>query len=166
MSLIRALVSALLLACGAFAQTGAEAFTTLRRLSGEWEAKTAKGLVINLSYRLIAGNSAIVETFTTASGFETLTIYHLDGSNLIATHYCAQANQPRLRLEPGSTKAMLEFAFHDVTNLSSPSASHMTRLRLQIKDADHLDKTEVYTEQGKENTTVFNFVRVPRARDR
>jgi hypothetical protein len=164
MSTFRIMASALLLSAASFGQTGPEAFTTLRRLSGEWEAKTARGLVINLSYRLIAGNSAIVETFTTASGFETLTIYHLDGQNLVATHYCAQGNQPRLRLEPGSTKTMLGFAFHDVTNLSSPSASHMTRLRLEIKDADHFDKTEVYTGQGKENTTVFNFVRVPKAR--
>lgn len=101
-----------------------------------------------------------METFTTASGRETLTIYHPDGSNLIATHYCAQGNQPRLRLESASTKTTLRFRFHDATNLTAASASHLTRLRLELGDADHFDKTEVYSADGKDDVTVLSFVRV------
>src|SRR5262245_45457558 len=114
---IRMLASSLLFACAASAQAGGEAFASLRRLIGEWETKLATGSIIRVSYRAIAGNSAIVETFTTASGRETLTIYHPDGPNLIATHYCAQGNQPRLRLDPTSSSSILQFVFHDATNL-------------------------------------------------
>lgn len=175
-----------LLMPAAFAATAAEAFDKLRHLTGDWEAKTARGSVIRVSVRIIAAGTAVVETFTTASGRETLTIYHPDGANLIATHYCAQGNQPRLRFQPATGGVALRFAFQDATNLlessrradsraaeSSPGvtapqgapalpsagASHLIRLELELKDADHFDKTEVYTEGGKDDTTVFHFVR-------
>ena len=155
----------LLFPCSAFADTGAEAFAHLGRLVGEWEAKTMRGSIIRVSYRAVAADSALVETFTTASGRETLTIYHPDGPNLIATHYCAQGNQPRLRLEPASTSTTFQFAFYDVTNLADANALHLTRLRFQLKDADHFDRTEVYAEGVKDDVTVFNFVRVPSNKD-
>jgi hypothetical protein len=62
-------------------------------------------------------------------------------------------------LRPGSTKTNFEFAYWNATNLRAPRASHLTRLRLALRDADHFDKTETYTEDGKEDVTVFNFVR-------
>jgi hypothetical protein len=154
------LAAGLLLSCAAFAETGPAAFANLHRLVGEWEARTASGSVIRLSYRAIAAGSALVETFRTASGRETLTIYHADGPDLIATHYCAQGNQPRLRLDPASTRTALQFAFSDATNLAGPGASRLTRLRFLLRDAGHFDKTEVYTQGGKDEVTVFNFVRV------
>ena len=150
MSMIGVLIAILLIPCVGLAETAAEAFANLNRLVGEWEAKTVRGSVIHVTFRAIAEDSALVETFTTASGRETLTIYHADGPNLIATHHCAQGNQPRLHLDPASTKTALEFTFYDATNLAGPGASHLTRLRFQLGDADHFDKTEVYTEHGKE----------------
>jgi hypothetical protein len=156
---VRAVVAALLLQCAGFGDTGAEAFANLRRLIGEWEAKTERGSIIRVSYRSIAADSALVETFTTPSGRETLTIYHLDGANLIATHYCAQGNQPRLRFDPKSTKTDLQFTFHDATNLADSNASHLTQLRMHLRDADHFDKTEIYKDGGKDDITVFKFIR-------
>jgi hypothetical protein len=144
--------------------TGAEAFAELHRLIGDWQATTENASIIRVSYRSIANDSAIVETFTTASGAETLTIYHPDGADLIATHYCAQGNQPRLRLQAPSSKTNVEFSFYDATNLRSPSASHLTRLRLQLKDADHFDKVEVYTENGKDDETTLKFNRLQQTR--
>ena len=163
MPTIGALIAVLLVPCATFAETGTEAFANLHRLVGEWEAKTASGSIIRLSYRAIAADSALVETFTTASNRETLTVYHPDGPDLIATHYCAQGNQPRLRLESASTKTTLRFGFYDATNLTATSASHLTRLRLELRDADHFDKTEVYMADGKEDVTALNFVRVSQA---
>jgi hypothetical protein len=161
--MIGAVVAVLLFSGITFADsTGALA--KLHRLVGEWEAKTTSGSIIRVSYRAIAGDSALVESFRTASGRETLTIYHADGPNLIATHYCAQGNQPRLRLDSASTTTTLEFVFYDATNLLDSSASHLTRLRLQLRDADHFDKTEVYSEVGKDGVTVFRFIRVPQGR--
>lgn len=52
------------------------------------------------SYRSVSNGSALVETFTSSSGKETLSVYHHDGPALMLTHYCAQGNQVRLRAEP------------------------------------------------------------------
>ena len=160
--MIGAVVVILLLAGTAFADSPG-ALARLHRLVGEWEAKTISGSSIRVSYRAIAGDAALVESFRTASGRETLTIYHADGPHLIATHYCAQGNQPRLRLESASTATTLQFVFYDATNLLDSNGSHLTRLWLQLRDADHFDKTEVYTAAGKDNVTVLKFVRVPQA---
>jgi hypothetical protein len=158
--MIRTIVVGLLSFCAVSGETSAEAFTQLRAaLVGEWEAVMARGSTIRVSYRVIAADSALVETFR-AGVRETLTIYHPDGPQLIATHYCAQGNQPQLRLLPARNDRMWQFAFQDATNLADPAASHLTRIRFQVTDPDHIKKTEVYTAYGKQNVTVFSFVRV------
>ena len=81
----------------------------------------------------------------------------------VATHYCAQLNLPRLRLQSESTKTTLQFSFYDATNLRAPSASHLMRLRFQLRDADHFDKTEVCTEGGIDEETILNFGRVQKS---
>src|SRR5262249_12030735 len=87
------------------------AFSRLKTLVGEWEAKTQKGASIRVSYRLVSNDSVLVQTFITASGKETVTAFHPDGARLMATHYCAQGNQPRLVLDGSSTNERLLFHF-------------------------------------------------------
>jgi hypothetical protein len=153
------LTAALLAATCVYGGTSAEVYQDLHGLIGRWEAKPANGSVIRVSYRTLAGDSALVETFTTASGRETLTIYHPDGESLMATHYCGQGNQPRLRLESVAARS-INFAFVDATNLPDPGTSHLVRLKIQMLDDNHFDKTEIYAEHGKHDTTVLHFVRV------
>ena len=153
-----AVLAVLCLPCLASAATGTDAFATLRRLTGEWETKTQRGSAIHVSYRTIAAGSVLVETFTTASGAETLTVYHRDGRKFIATHYCGQGNQPRLLLESAG-ESTLDFAFYDVTNLAGPDASHLTRLQFHLIGDDRFDKTETYTEGTRALVTVFHFSR-------
>ena len=78
-------------------------FAKLKSLAGSWklthpqrDAKPA----FRISYKLISRDSALVETFGDPAGQVTETVYHLDGNNLMATHYCAQGNQQRLRMQP------------------------------------------------------------------
>ena len=131
------------------------------RITGNWQATVGtKGTIIRLNLRAISNDSAVVETFTTPNGRETLTIYHPDANRLLATHYCAQGNQPRLTLDPNSTATEMTFRFLDATNLKSQDDSHLVRLVLRIKDGDHFEKTEVYTEHGVEDVTVYQFTRV------
>jgi hypothetical protein len=159
MSISGPLLTALLIPFVTFGETGAEAFANLQQLAGVWEGRTARGSLVRVSYRTISAKSALVETFTTSSGSETLTIYHADGPNLIATHYCAQGNQPRLRLEAGNGRTTFQLAFHDATNLAGPDSSHLIRLKLELTDAGQLERTEVYSENGKDDVTVLRFVR-------
>ena len=141
------------------ASPGEEAFQRLKGLAGDWEAKTPKGSVLRLSYRVVSRDSVLVESWAPGSKGETLTVYHLDGPALLLTHYCAQGNQPRLKLKKAEGSAY-EFAFLDATNLGKPGDAHLHRMRLELLDKEHMTKHETYVEDGKEETTSLTFERV------
>jgi hypothetical protein len=137
----------------------AAAFARLKTLVGKWEAKTDKDATIGVSYRLVSNGSVLVQSFVTPSKKETLTLFHADRDRLLATHYCAQGNQPRLRLDPASTDDRLLFVFADATNLT-PSASHLVRLEVRLDGPDQYTEIETYDESGKPDVTTLKFRRV------
>ena len=142
------------------AAAGADAsFERLKSLVGSWEAKTDKGIVIRVSYRMIAGESALVQSYVTPSGRETLTIFHPDGPRLLATHYCGQGNQPRLKLDAASTAERLVFTFVDATNLTA-GAAHLVRLELRLEGAQRYTGIETYDGAGQADVTTLDFHRV------
>ena len=139
-----------------------DAFARLKSFAGSWQAPREGGGVIRLTYRVISGDSALVESFTTPSGRETLSVYHLDGRRLLLTHYCALGNQPRLRYAPETSGCdRLVFVFLDATNLAAPEAEHMTRFEVTFVGPDRFDQTSTYRQGGKEETTTLKLSRVP-----
>lgn len=136
------------------------AFEKLCTLVGDWEAKTAKGTPLRVSYRRASAGSVLVQTYGNSPERQTLTLFHLDGARLLATHYCAQGNQPRLRLEDAGKDGVFVFTFLDATNLADPRASHLRRLQLELRDLDHFVDRETYAADGTEETQVLTFARV------
>ena len=61
---------------------------------------------------------------------EACSVALFDGDALIATHYCAQGNQPRLKLTPGQG-ARIRFTFRDATDLA-PGESHLHDLAFDL----------------------------------
>jgi hypothetical protein len=79
------------------------------------------------------------------------TIYHVDGENLMLTHYCVSNNQPRMRAElPAKEPNVLRFSFVDATNLKSPEAGHMHRAMLRIIDENHVANEWTYRKDNKD----------------
>jgi len=124
------------------------------RLRGTWTARLGSGKELTEAFREISGGSALLETFTTASGRETINVFHADHEALVVTHYCAQGNQPRLRLADASADTFT-FRFVDATNLK-PGASHLVELVLRFDGASRLEQTEVYEDErgAREATTL------------
>ena len=104
-------------------------------------------------------NTALVESFGDPAKQVTETIYHRDGDHLLATHYCAQGNQPRLRLKPSPRVHELLFEFHDATNLKNVADSHFVRIEFEIVNSNRLIRREVYLENGKEHESTLVLVR-------
>src|SRR5262249_27410198 len=124
-----------------------------------WVAKTAEGSTISASYRLISRDSALVETYVTQSGRETITVYHPDLDSLMLTHYCAQGNQARLRVTEASADRIV-FRQIDVTNFGSDQGV-MTELTIRFS-GDAFDQTSTYRgPKGETDTTVLHFTRAP-----
>jgi hypothetical protein len=156
---MRAWLLSLLLLSGSHAYAEPATFAGLKALVGEWEAPTSHG-TIKVSYRLVSNESALVQRFVTPSGKETLTIIHADGEQILATHYCAQGNQPRLRLDRGKSSAnRYVFRFFDATNLPSPAASHLVQLELALAGEQYIE-VETYEENGKPDLTTLRFRRL------
>lgn len=130
-----------------------------RRLAGSFRAETPEKRVVTAAYRTVSRGSAVVETFTSASGNETLTVFHRDGDALLATHYCAQGNQAHLRATQASPeRVVLELV--EATNVASDQAV-MQKLTFAFR-ADGFDQESVYkAPSGALETTTLRFVRVP-----
>ncbi|MET0390358.1 MAG: hypothetical protein ABW321_30580 [Polyangiales bacterium] len=139
--------------------TASAAYAKLMTLAGAWNARSTKGASIRVSLRTISNDSALVETYVTASGKETLTIFHLDGERLLATHYCGQGNQPRLALDRASEPGHLVFRFIDATNLAVRTDSHLVQLDFVFTEAGKFDMTETYEQAGKRERTTLEFQR-------
>jgi hypothetical protein len=134
------------------------AFARLSGLVGQWNGTLADGRVHAVSYRLTAGDSVLVETWTMSPTRESMTMYHLDGDSLIATHYCPQGTQPRLQLEASSTPAKLSFRLRDGTSLQAPERSHQHAMTLEFREDGSFARSETYVPNG---TTEAEFEKLP-----
>jgi hypothetical protein len=154
MSALRSVaISLWLLATPSPASDAGASWDRLKSLVGTWqraEASTPASKAFRIRYRLISADTALVEEFGDPAKQPTQTVFHLDGDRLLATHYCAQGNQPRLRLRAGPASDVLVFEFLDATHLRSAADSHLVRLTFRWRDPDHLVREEVYAENGRQ----------------
>jgi hypothetical protein len=131
------LSSILLLACASLPLAAADglsaelAFARLEKLTGNWQGMRAEEsghgtgpIETTHELRLATGSSVVMEVMGKGSEDEMINMYHLDGEDLLLTHYCSAGNQPRMRLDrQRSTPDRLLFSFVDGTNLE-PSRDH------------------------------------------
>src|SRR4029077_4798337 len=61
--------------------------------------------------KLTAGGSAVHETLFPGQPHEMVSIYTVEGSDLVMTHYCVLGNQPRMKADPKSPANQICFEF-------------------------------------------------------
>jgi hypothetical protein len=147
----------------AWSQSKAAAgFEKLKSLAGEWQGAGADGKMRTVTYQLLSGGTAAMETLTPADEPSMVSVYYVDGDRLMMTHFCSAGNQPRLRaaLPAGEGEIRkLDFDFLDATNLAKPTAGHIHRLSLAFQDQNHLSQTWTWWEEGKEMVDTFHLTR-------
>ena len=125
-------------------------FEKMKSLEGVWETDASKGEPTRISYKVVSAGSAVMETIdNTHMPGMMVTMYHLDGDNLMMTHYCSSGNQPRMRLV-SSTPDALTFEMFDATNLASIDDAHMRKLVITWTDKDHIIADWTMSEDGKD----------------
>ena len=122
------------------------AFEELKQLVGTWQPADKPESPMRVQFELIAGDSVLTETWRSPT-HRSLTVYHLDGDTLLATHYCPQGNQPRLALVRREADGALRFEFRDGTNFV-PGGHHQALLTLR-RDGDALVRGEIYADNGQ-----------------
>lgn len=137
-------------------------FEKLKFLAGEWEGKASEGgkdIPATTSFRPVSDGSALMNVLGAGTPHEMVTMFNMDGEDLLATHYCAAHNQPRFRLVAGADPNVLAFEFKDATNLSSPAAPHMVGVKFTLVDANHHLEDWKFLANGQATVMRFDFHR-------
>ena len=151
-------VVACFLATDLWAQSS-HAFDKLKTLEGNWKGMN-NGQPVEISYELMSGGSALVETLMPKDEPTMVTVYHLDGDKLMMTHYCSAGNQPRMVADISSDDNELNFEFVEVTNLKDDSDGHMIGLKIIFDDQDHFQQVWTWSKDDKQTPGNFEFERV------
>ena len=141
-------------------------FDAIKKLAGDWveNGKDGKpGDKVMSSYRLTASGTVVEETLFPGTDHEMVTMYHLDGADLVLTHYCILGNQPKMRAEPGTDANRIVFKFVSGTNMKSDADNHMDQATLNLVDSNHIKAEWVACKEGKPcHTANFDMVRKPK----
>jgi len=143
-------------------------FEQLKSLAGTWHGEPvgegeeaaaeaqARGEVVH-EFRVSAAGTVVMETMGPGTDHEMINMYHLDGDDLIVTHYCAGGNQPMMRLNRDtSTSDKLVFDFAGGTNLDPSVDEHIHSAEITLSDSDHLESAwSAYS--GGEEVAVMTF---------
>jgi len=167
-----ALLGAAILSCcvtrlhAAEATSGKDVFHQLDTLLGTWTGRTKEGRAYTVAFRHTAGDSVLVETWTLASGRESMTLYALDGERLLATHYCPQGNQPRVEYTGTDAAGRWQFRFVDGTNLHVPGRSHQHAFWLKLDADGSFERGETYVDNDAppsaiEDGEAVRYTRMP-----
>jgi hypothetical protein len=115
-----------------------------------------KQLPAAVEVRMTGDGSAIMHVMDKGGPHEMVTMIHPDGKRLLATHYCAAHNQPRMALVPSGAANQVAFSFVDGTNIG-PGEEHMRSVVFTFVDADHHE--EAWTSSGSPKASVFKYTR-------
>jgi hypothetical protein len=125
-------------------QSAAQQFEQISQWVGRWGVDETDRLTI--VFERTANGRTIVERWETPNGLHSMTVYHMDGDMLVATHYCPQGNQPRL-VSRGSDGDDITFTFRDATDLD-PQESYQHDLGFEPQPDGSLVRSEIYLAPG------------------
>jgi hypothetical protein len=155
---ILGLSTAILLAAAAVRADSAD-WNRLKSLVGSWQG-TNEGRPVSVTYTLVSNGTALMENLNGGHDADMVTMYTPDGAVLLATHYCAAGNQPRMRAMASADVKSIDFQFVDVSNAKGPSAEVMQRLVVTFIDANHFNQQWTSKDKGgQEHTSVFQYTR-------
>jgi hypothetical protein len=163
--LVCALATIVLAAPSRAAGGGNAGWERMKSLVGDWEGNYSGSMgkaPVAISYRLVSNGTTLMETMKMSMHGETdmITMYAQDGDRVVATHYCSEGNQPRMRAAvPAGEVGKLDFRFVDATNLPGPDAMHMDRLVVTFRGANHFTQEWTSRDKGKDDTGVFEYAR-------
>lgn len=87
-------------------------FEFLKSLAGTWVSEPGgEGMPPGKTeFRVTAGGHAVEEREFAGTPMEMVTLYYMEGADLVATHYCMLGNQPKLKAADRVVDGRLDFA--------------------------------------------------------
>ncbi len=147
----------------------ASAFEFIKTLGGEWvrggeDEHSHGGNSKATTIRVTAAGSSVLETIFPGEDSEMLTVYHMDGDDLLLTHYCALQNAPVLKFEKSDKPGEIKFVFLGGTNFDPKSDMHVHEGVMRVKDANTLESTFVAYADGKPRPSIRSTMKRKQAK--
>jgi hypothetical protein len=133
----------------------------VKGLEGLWEGHFGEQAIPGQTqFTISSGGSAVREIMFPGAPHEMTNMYHLDGSTLVMTHYCAAGNQVTLRAKLDGSPDTLSFDFERITNLTGDGAHFMGRMKLTFLDQGRIRQDWTSFENGAvKGVASFDWVR-------
>jgi len=126
-------------------------FDKLKKLEGQWfspkDGKATDQLVS--VFKVTAAGSAVHETIFPGTPREMVTVYHLDGKDLVLTHFCATRNHPRMKADPAAPANTLAFEFIGGANIDPAKDMHMHEGSITFIDDNTIESNWLGWSGGK-----------------
>ena len=129
-----------------------------KSMVGIWQGKSPSGGTSEVTYQLAAGGTAVMADMHMA-GEDMVSMYYVDGDQLLMTHFCPTNNQPRMKAVISPDLNTVTFDFLDATNLPGPQAGHMHRAVFLFSDAGHYSEEWTWKQEGKDTKMHFEMQR-------
>jgi hypothetical protein len=140
-------------------------FEQMKKLAGTWVEADKDGKPTDKVMSVIkvtAGGSAVQETLFPGQPMEMMSVYHMDGADLVMTHYCVLGNQPKMKADPKSAKNQIHWQFAGGTNFDVNKDMHMHEGTITFIDDDHIEFSGCGWVNGKpaeDHCATFKLVR-------
>lgn len=148
--------------------SAAEVFAQLKTLDGVWTGSAAgegaaagEAHATTHEFRTTAAGTVVMEIMAPGTDDEMINMYHLDGEDLLVTHYCAGGNQPLMKLDRSKlAEGRVEFDFAGGTNLDPSRDGHIHSGAFTELGTDHIRSRWTSWYQGEEaGAMVFELER-------
>ena len=148
--------------------TPAEVFAQLQAMEGAWSSQAEQvagevpdeeaALASMFDFRVSGGGTVVMETMNSGTPHEMINMYHMDGEDLVLTHYCAGGNQPTMKLDRDAlAEGRTYFAFTGGTNLDPAVDNHIHSVGLNWQEDGSVLADWTSWGGGQENA-VMHFV--------
>lgn len=120
-------------------------FEPLKALGGSWgmDMQDGNGLQKTAEFSVTSANSVIREIMFPGHDHEMTNVYHMDGPNLVITHYCAAGNQPRMiatTAQKTDAGLVYHFKVDRVSNVREGQHGVMNELIMTLHNDGHVQQ--------------------------
>ena len=142
-----------------YAAEKSSGFLQMQNILGKWEGTLIRSaqedIPISLEYKLISDGSAIVE-HSNEDGTEMMTAFADQNGELLATHYCALGNQPKLTVSKSTDTSVSFSTDRKLSGLDSSQDSFVDTWTFSDLKKGTDQFTYTYTVLNSDNTVETN----------
>ncbi len=141
------------------------AFEVLKAMAGTWKGTVAadggEARETEIVYEVRSAGHSVVQTFSPGKPHEMFSVYHLDGDDLLMTHYCAIGNSPKMKFKATGEPGQLKWEFNGGANLDPAKDAHAHEGHMMITGPDsYVSESIGWNDGGPASKRTFTMKRV------